>query len=189
MLKLTLALMSGSAELASVNEQEQGMAIGRNELLAQLDALGIHVKTADHPPLHTVEESQRLRGTIAGAHTKNLFVKDRKDRYFLLVVDEMASVDLKTVHHSIGASGKVSFGKPEALLAWLGVVPGSVSVFGVINDTERQVTVVLDSDLMENAVINAHPLTNTATTSITRQDLLVFLESVDHPPLVLKITT
>jgi Ala-tRNA(Pro) deacylase len=163
------------------------MAIDRDGLLAKLAALGITAVTADHPPLRTVEESQRLRGAIPGVHTKNLFVKDRKDRFFLLVVEETAAVDLKTVHHLIGASGKVSFGKPEALLDLLGVVPGSVSVFGVINDKEEQVTVVLDSALMENAIINAHPLTNTATTSIAREDLLLFLENVAHQPLILKI--
>ncbi|WP_312794665.1 prolyl-tRNA synthetase associated domain-containing protein [Tianweitania sp.] len=164
------------------------MRVDREGLLAKLDGLGIQTSTVDHPPLHTVEESQHLRGEIPGAHTKNLFVKDRKDRYFLLVVEEMAVVDLKTVHHVIGASGKVSFGKPEALMDLLGVVPGSVCVFGAINDTENRVTVVLDSTLMESAVINAHPLTNEATTSIGRDDLLAFLQAVSHPPLVLKIT-
>ena len=164
------------------------MRVDREGLLAKLDALRIQTNTVDHPPLHTVEESQHLRGEIPGAHTKNLFVKDRKDRYFLLVVEEMAVVDLKTVHHVIGASGKVSFGKPEALMELLGVVPGSVCVFGAINDTENKVTVVLDSTLMEGTVMNAHPLTNEATTSIGRDDLMAFLQAVDHPPLVLKIT-
>jgi len=164
------------------------MAIGRSELLAKLDALGIRTTTADHPPLHTVEESQQQRGSIPGAHTKNLFVKDRKDRYFLLVVEETAQVDLKTVHQIIGASGKVSFGKPDMLVELLGVLPGSVTVFGAINDAANQVSVVLDSSLMENAIINAHPLTNTATTSIAREDLLSFLAAVDHSPAILKIT-
>ena len=164
------------------------MAIGRSELLAKLDTLGIRTITADHPPLHTVEESQQLRGSIPGAHTKNLFVKDRKDRYFLLVVEETAQVDLKTVHQIIGASGKVSFGRPDMLVELLGVLPGSVTVFGAINDAANQVSVVLDSSLMENAIINAHPLTNTATTSIAREDLLSFLAAVDHSPAILKIT-
>ena len=165
------------------------MRLDREGLLARLEALGIQTTTVDHPPLHTVEESQYLRGEIAGAHTKNLFVKDRKDRFFLLVVEEMAVVDLKTVHQIIGASGKVSFGKPEALWELLGVIPGSVCVFGAINDADNKVTVVLDSDLMNHETINAHPLTNEATTSIAAQDLLAFLDAVGHPPLVLKITT
>jgi Ala-tRNA(Pro) deacylase len=165
------------------------MQVDREGLLAKLEALGIQTTTVDHPPLHTVEESQHLRGEIAGAHTKNLFVKDRKDRFFLLVVEEMAVVDLKIVHQIIGASGKVSFGKPEALWELLGVIPGSVCVFGAINDADNKVTVVLDSELMSHATINAHPLTNEATTSIAAKDLLAFLDAVGHPPLVLKITT
>jgi Ala-tRNA(Pro) deacylase len=164
------------------------MRVDREGLLARLDTLGIATTTVDHPPLHTVEESQHLRGEIPGAHTKNLFVKDRKDRFFLLVVEETALVDLKTVHQVIGASGKVSFGKPEALWDLLGVVPGAVCVFGAINDADNRVTVVLDRDLMSSEIINAHPLTNEATTSIAAQDLLTFLDAVGHPPLVLKIT-
>lgn len=164
------------------------MAVERAGLMAKLDQLGIETSTVDHPALHTVAESQSLRGEISGGHTKNLFVKDRKDRYFLLVVEETAQVDLKTIHHVIGASGKVSFGKPEALEALLGVVPGSVTVFGTINDRENQVSIVLDTDLMANDVINAHPLVNTATTSIGSHDLLRFLEAVAHPPAILKIT-
>lgn len=164
------------------------MKIDREGLERFLEEQGIVAKTVDHPALYTVAESQRLRGEIAGGHTKNLFVKDRKDRFFLLVVEEDAQVDLKSVHGSIGASGKVSFGKPEALLDLLGVEPGSVTVFGVINDKRNAVQVVLDESLLQHAVINAHPLTNTATTSIGRQDLLRFLQAVDHEPLVLKIT-
>lgn len=164
------------------------MRVDREGLLARLDTLGIATTTVDHPPLHTVEESQHLRGEIPGAHTKNLFVKDRKDRFFLLVVEETAVVDLKTVHQVIGASGKVSFGKPEALWDLLGVVPGAVCVFGAINDADNQVTVVLDRDLMSSEIVNAHPLTNQATTSIAARDLLTFLDAVGHSPLVLKIT-
>src|SRR5882724_7870695 len=91
------------------------------ELFAFLDGLGIEVTTRTHEPLFTVADSQKLRGEIEGAHTKNLFIKDKKDSYFLLTVEEEASVDLKTVHRLIGASGRVSFGRPEALLELLGV--------------------------------------------------------------------
>lgn len=159
-----------------------------DELLAFLDGLGIAVTTKTHPPLFTVADSQSLRGEIAGGHTKNLFVKDRKDRYFLLTVGEEALIDLKQVHHLIGASGKVSFGKPEALLELLGVTPGAVTAFGVINDTAGAVTLVLDTDLLEHEVINAHPLTNTATTSIGRDDLIRFAEATGHKPLILKLS-
>ncbi|WP_269931835.1 prolyl-tRNA synthetase associated domain-containing protein [Aminobacter sp. HY435] len=160
----------------------------RAELLAYLAELGISVTTQDHPPLFTVADSQALRGTIAGGHTKNLFLKDKKDQFFLVTVDEDAVVDLKQIHHLIGAASRVSFGKPEALLELLGVTPGAVTVFGLINDTTGRVKVVLDAPLLENRVINAHPLTNDATSSIGRDDLLRFVEATGHDPVILKVS-
>lgn len=158
------------------------------DLFRFLDALKIEHKTARHEPVFTVAESVSLRDEIPGGHTKNLFVKDKKDRFFLLTVEEHAVVDLKTVHGVIGASGRVSFGKPERLMEFLGVVPGSVTVFGAINDIGHDVTFILDEDLMKEDIINGHPLTNDATTSIRRADLLRFLEATGHTPLVLKVT-
>ncbi len=158
------------------------------ELFAFLDQLGIEAKTVTHPPLYTVADSQALRGQIEGGHTKNLFVKDKKDNFFLLTVGEDATVDLKTIHHIIGAASKVSFGKPEALLELLGVAPGTVTAFGPINDTDGKVSVFLDADLMKHDVINCHPLINTATTSIASGDLIKFLEATGHTPTVVKLT-
>jgi len=157
-----------------------------DELLAFLDGLGISVSTVRHPPLFTVAESQSLRGEIAGGHTKNLFLKDKKGAYFLVTVEEEAVVDLKTIHNLIGASGRVSFGKPDMLMDLLGVAPGAVTVFGAVNDTEGRVKIVLDEGLMREETINAHPLTNEATTSIRRDDLLAFLKATGHEPHVLK---
>ena len=157
-----------------------------DELLAFLDGLGISVSTVRQPPLFTVAESQSLRGEIAGGHTKNLFLKDKKGAYFLLTVEEEAVVDLKTIHNLIGASGRVSFGKPDMLMDLLGVAPGAVTVFGAVNDTEGRVKIVLDQGLMREETINAHPLTNEATTSIRRDDLLAFLKATGHEPHVLK---
>lgn len=159
-----------------------------DDLLAFLAEIGIAVKTVKHPPLFTVADSQALRGEIPGGHTKNLFLRDKKERYFLLTVEEDAEVDLKTIHQVIGASGRVSFGKPEKLLDYLGVTPGAVTAFGVFNDTAHNVTIVLDEALMRHDVINAHPLTNEATTSIGRDDLLRFIEATGHEPLVLKLS-
>jgi Ala-tRNA(Pro) deacylase len=158
------------------------------ELFTFLAGLGIEVTTTRHPPLFTVADSQVLRGEIAGGHTKNLFLKDKKDRFFLVTVGEEAVVDLKQIHHLIGASGRVSFGKPEMLMELLGVVPGAVTVFGLINDTGRHVTVVLDAALMDNEIVNAHPLTNEATTSIAAADLLGFIRATGHEPAVLKVS-
>ena len=160
----------------------------RADLLRFLDDLGIVHTTKDHAPVFTVAESVALRDAIPGGHTKNLFVKDKKDQFFLLTVEEHAVVDLKTVHTLIGAASKVSFGKPEKLMEYLGVIPGAVTAFGAINDSGHQVTFVLDADLMQNDIINGHPLSNDATTSIGSKDLIRFLEATGHTPLVLKVT-
>jgi len=159
-----------------------------DDLFAFLAGLDIAVTTVTHPPLYTVADSQALRGEIAGGHTKNLFLKDRKDQYFLLTVEEGAAVDLKAVHTLIGAAGRVSFGRPEVLMELLGVIPGAVTAFGVLNDTEKRVKVFIDEALLEHAVINAHPLTNEATTSIAAQDLLRFIRATGHDPSILKLS-
>ncbi|HEY4193422.1 MAG TPA: YbaK/EbsC family protein, partial [Mesorhizobium sp.] len=118
----------------------------------------------------------------------NLFLKDKKDRFFLVTVGEDAVVDLKQIYHLIGASSRVSFGKPEMLMELLGLVPGAVSVFGLINDAAHRVAIVLDAALMEHQTINAHPLTNEATTSIAAADLMVFIKATGHEPIVLKVS-
>ena len=159
-----------------------------DDLFAFLQQLGIAVSTKKHPPLFTVADSQALRGEIAGGHTKNLFLKDKKDQFFLVSVEEDATVDLKQIHHVIGAASRVSFGKPEALMQLLGVAPGAVTAFGVINDTEGRVKLVLDESLMAHAVINAHPLVNDATTSIAAGDLVRFARETGHEPAILKVS-
>ena len=164
------------------------MSATREDLMARLDALDINVTTVEHPPVFTVDEAQALRGDLPGGHTKNLFLKDKKGNYFLVTVGEEAVVDLKTIHTVIGAKGRVSFGKPEPLMELLGVKPGAVTAFGPVNDTEGKVRVVIDAALMENDIINAHPLTNEATTSIGREDLLRFLETTGHPAQILKVS-
>jgi Ala-tRNA(Pro) deacylase len=160
-----------------------------DELFAFLDELGIPVTTVTHPPLFTVADSQSLRGEIPGGHTKNLFLKDKKDSFFLLTVEEDAVVDLKSVHTLIGAASRVSFGKPEKLMEYLGLLPGSVSAFGAINDTGKRVRIILDQSLMRHDIINAHPLTNEATTAIKSADLVRFLRATGHEPEILPVTT
>lgn len=157
------------------------------ELFAFLDGLGVRVATKAHEPLFTVEDSQQLRGEIPGVHTKNLFIKDKKDNYFLLTVEEEAVVDLKTVHHTIGAASRISFGKPEALMEMLGVVPGAVTVFGAINDEKGRVKVIIDAALAAEPLINAHPLVNTATTTIASADLIAFIKATGHEPMILNL--
>lgn len=164
------------------------MATTPDELFAALTGLGIAYTTVSHPPLFTVEQSGALRGQIPGGHTKNLFLRDKKQTLFLVVAEEDAEIDLKGLHRVLGATGRFSFGSADLMVEVLGVTPGSVTPFGAINDRDNRVTVVLDAALMEYAVINAHPLINTMTTSLGRDDLVRFLESTGHPPRIERVS-
>jgi Ala-tRNA(Pro) deacylase len=163
------------------------MPASRAELLAFLQAQNIATTTIEHPPLFTVEQSQALRGEIDGGHTKNLFLKDKKDQVFLVVAEEDAGIDMKSLHKRID-SARLSFGKPELLLELLGVVPGSVTPFGVVNDRAGRVRVVLDEALLRHDRLNFHPLENTATTTIAREDFLAFLRHAEHPPRIIAVS-
>jgi Ala-tRNA(Pro) deacylase len=160
------------------------MPASPDELFAFLDRLGIAHKTMTHPPLFTVEQSQALRGSIAGGHTKNLFVKDKKDKVFLLVAPEDAAIELKSMHRLLGASGRFSFGSADLMRELLGVEPGSVTPFGAINDKDARVNVVLDAAMMKHEILNYHPLVNTMTTSIASADLVKFLQATGHDPRI-----
>jgi len=157
------------------------------DLFTFLDRLGIAYRTVTHPPLFTVEQSRALRGMIPGGHTKNLFLKDKKDALYLVVALEDAAVDLKGLHRRLGASGRFSFGSADLLRQALGVEPGAVTPFAAINDTARRVSVVLDAAMMERDTLNYHPLDNTMTTSIARDGLVKFLEATGHPPRILAV--
>jgi len=157
------------------------------DLLAYLTNLGVETKTIDHPPLFTVEDSRTLRGDIPGGHTKNLFVKDKKGRLFLLVLGEETQVDLKRVHEKIGAQGRVSFGSAELLEEVFGVRPGAVTPFGAINDKAGRVSVILDEAMMGSERLNFHPLVNTRTTGLASADLIKFLRSTGHEPFVVAL--
>ena len=163
------------------------MPFSPDDLFARLDALGIETTTVEHPPLFTVAESQALRGKIAGGHSKNLFLKDKKDQVWLVVAEEDADIDLKRLHARIG-SARLSFGKPDLLEALLGVKPGSVTPFGAINDRDGRVIVVLDEALMAHDLLNFHPLTNEATTTIRRDDLVAFLKDCGHEPRIVAVS-
>jgi Ala-tRNA(Pro) deacylase len=158
-----------------------------DELLEFLEANGISAKTFEHPPVHTVEESQTLRGDIAGLHTKNLFLRDGKKNYFLFVTEENAAVSIKALARKIGAKAGLSFGSPEALMELLGIRPGSVSVLAAINDTASKVTIVLDEQLLKASSINCHPLTNRRTTSLSKEALASFLALTGHTPLYVSL--
>ena len=157
------------------------------DLFAFFDRLGIAAKTYDHVPVFTVAESQAIKEEIPGGHSKNLFVKDKKGRIFLIVAHAETRIDLKRLHEAIGASGRLSFGSADLLREVLGVEPGAVTPFGLINDREGRVSVVLDAALMAHEPVNFHPLVNSRTTGVSRGDLLAFLRATGHEPRVLAL--
>jgi len=164
------------------------MAASPEELFEYLGKLNIRTETVEHAAVFTVEESDKIKHEIAGGHTKNLFLKDKKGNYFLLIAESTAKIELNRIHTIVGARGRLSFGKPEALKELLGVEPGSVTAFAPMNDTDNKVNVVIDEPLLKHDMINCHPLKNTMTTTISKSDLLNFLEAVKHPALVVQFS-
>ena len=151
------------------------------QLFDHLAQLGFAQRTVEHPPVFTVEEAKALRGELPGHHVKNLFLRNKKEEMWLVVAEEDKKIDLKALGERLGA-GKLSFGSADRLLRYLGVLPGAVTPFGIINDKDRKVKVVLDRDLMGFDPVNAHPLVNTMTTALAPQDLVTFLEAEGHVP-------
>jgi Ala-tRNA(Pro) deacylase len=158
----------------------------RQDLLARLASLGIATTTREHAPVFTVEEARRLRGEIAGAHCKNLFLKDKNGALWLIVCLEDSQVDLKALPAVIG-SGRLSFASAELLRERLGVDPGSVTPFAAINAVPGSINLVLEKAMMAHDILNYHPLENCATTSIAASDLVKFLRSCGHEPSVLAL--
>lgn len=163
----------------------------KGEFLAWLDEKGIAHETRDHPALHTVEEAEAHRAGWSeaereGAFCKNLFLKDKKGRLFLVVTLERRELKLNRLSKPIG-SARLSFGNPELLFEVLGVRPGSVTPFSLVNDREGRVTVVLDAPMLAHERLHYHPLENTATTGLSRQDFLDFLRETGHEPLILDL--
>ena len=155
----------------------------RADLIAFLDSQGIDSTTYDHPAVFTVGESEAIKQDIPGAHTKNLFLKDARDQLWLISAEGHAQIDLKRLHTVIG-SARLSFGKAELMAETLGVTPGSVTAFGLINDTGHRVRFVLDQTLAQADIVNFHPLTNTATTSVSGEGFRRFLAALGVEPLV-----
>jgi Ala-tRNA(Pro) deacylase len=152
-------------------------------LLARLAALGIAASSFSHPPVFTVEQAKSLRGELEGGHIKNLFLRNKKGAMWLVTCLEDRDIDLKALGRALGA-GRFSFGSAARLMTYLGVLPGAVTPFAVINDTEGKVQVVLDAALLDCDRINAHPLVNDMTTAVAPGDLVRFLEAVGHPPQI-----
>jgi len=155
-------------------------------LFERLHELGIETRTVRHPPVFTVEEAKALRGEVEGSHTKNLFLRNKKGAMWLVVCPEDRTVDLKTLGERLGA-GRLSFGSAERLMRFLGLVPGAVTPFGVINDKGCEVRVALDRVIFNKEPLNFHPLDNAMTTSISGENLIRFLEAEEHSPLIIDL--
>lgn len=158
-----------------------------DELCAYLAAQGLSFQRTDHRAVFTVDESRELREGMSGLHSKNLFLKDKKGRLFLVSARDDARIDLKRLHEAIGASGRLSFCSAALLMEKLGVTPGSVTAFAVINDRQGEVTMVMDANLMTGEDVNFHPLINTATLRIGRDAMLGFLRGVGHAPMIVDL--
>jgi Ala-tRNA(Pro) deacylase len=159
------------------------MMMTKPDLLAWLAELGVEQTTHEHPAVFRVGEGDELKAAIPGAHTKNLFLKDAKDQLWLISAEGHAQIDLKRLHHVIG-SARLSFGNEALMAQTLGVSPGSVTAFGLVNDREHRVRFVLDRTLAEAELVNFHPLTNTATTTVSADGFRRFLDAIGVKPLV-----
>lgn len=159
----------------------------RTDLLALLTGLGVAHETVDHPAVFRVGEGDDIKAAIPGAHTKNLFLKDAKGQLWLISAQDTAAIDLKRLHTVIG-SARLSFGNEALMLETLGVTPGSVTAFGLINDTGRRVRFVLDLNLAQAERVNFHPLVNTATTGVSQSGLRTFFEAAGVAPLIVDFT-
>jgi Ala-tRNA(Pro) deacylase len=155
----------------------------KDGLLAFLREIGVDATTHEHPAVFRVEEGEEIKARIPGAHTKNLFLKDAKDQLWLISAEGRAAIDLKRLHPVIG-SARLSFGNPVLMAQTLGVSPGSVTAFGLINDKDRRVRFVLDRTLADAEQVNFHPLTNTATTTVSRDGFCRFLAAIGVTPMV-----
>ena len=162
------------------------MAASPEGLFSVFADLGIEYDLHHHEAVYTVEESSNLDEDIPGAHCRNLYLRDKKKKNFLVTALNETPVDLKALENAIG-SGRLSFGSADRLWQFLGVKPGSVCPFAVINDPDKAVTVILDQDMMAQDRVNYHPLQNTMTVGLAPKDLLKFLDYTGHDPKILDL--
>lgn len=157
------------------------------DLAAFLRAHGIEPERHEHPPVMTVEESERLVPPLPGAKTKNLFLRDKKGaRHFLVTVPHDRAVDLDALGAAL-AAGRLGFASAARLATHLGIAPGSVSLLALVNDSSHAVEFVIDRALWEAEALHAHPLTNSSTMVLTHADLARFVEATGHVPRVIDV--
>ena len=162
----------------------------RADLFAFLDELGIAHRTVEHPPIFTVEEGRDFKSSMPGGHSKNLFLKDKKDRLFLAVAHCDTAVDIVGYGRAAGSKGRLSFGRPDLMTATLGVIPGAVTPFALVNETARALTeVAVDEALLSWPAVWFHPLENTASTAVSPDDLLKFIRICGFAPRIIDLAS
>lgn len=164
------------------------MISSANELYTYFDKLGITHSTKNHPAFYTVEDGRELKNSMPGGHTKNLFMKDKDDKIVLISAHAESELKLNKLHKLIGTR-RLSFASPELMAEILGVTPGSVTAFALVNDQQHRVKFVVDQTLMNYELLNFHPLDNTATTAISREDFIKFVEATGHPIQIVDFQT
>lgn len=183
----TLTDPSYPVALCAVKTYDGGMSppapLDRDRLLAWMADAGLAPRTHDHPAVFRVDQGHAIKAALPGAHTKNLFLKGRGGQLWLVSARQDTTIDLKRLAKLLG-SDRLSFASEEALLDTLGVTPGSVTAFGLVNDDRGRVSFVLDRALWRADIVNFHPLTNTATTALTQGDFRRFLDLLERSPLI-----
>ena len=162
------------------------MPASESDLLCLFEHLNIETNTTYHAPMYTVEESQALRGELQGGHCKSLFLKDKKHNFLLVVMSEDQRLDIKALSQSSLLNvGRLSFASADRMVDMLGVTPGSVTPFSLVNVTNKELSVVLDAGMLKHDYLNYHPLHNEATTTILKDDLLKFINHFGFSPIVI----
>lgn len=173
-------------DAAQMTEDSAPLPTTPDELMAALTRLGIEFSLHHHRAVFTVAEAETVEHDIPGTRCRNLFLRDKKKNNFLVVLRNETEVDLKKLQPLIGAD-KLSFGSAERLWEYLGVRPGSVCPYAIINDKTQQVKIILDQSMMRTARVNYHPLLNTMTIGTAPADLIKFIESTGHAPYIVDL--
>ncbi len=163
------------------------LAPRREHLIAFLASMGIRVEPVAYPAHSTVEKGRALRGDMAGTFTKNLLLKDKKGRLLLIVAEETRSIDLRTLHTKLEASGRLGFASTEAVRSTLGVEPGALTPLALAYDTARAITVILDAKIMHDQQLNFHPLINTESVGLTPHELISFIAATGHRHVIAEL--
>jgi Ala-tRNA(Pro) deacylase len=176
-------------KIQKANERMKTGGTRRQKLIEFLRSLGISVNPVPYPAHSTVEEGRALRGDMAGTFTKNLLLRDKKGRLFLVVAEETRSIDLRTLHGKIGASGRLGFASPDAVREILGVEPGALTPLALMHDASNATTVVLDGKIMHDEQLNFHPLVNTQSVGLSPAELIRFVTATGHKYVIAEFTS